>query len=129
MQFTCCIKCSFTVNYCNKASNRIVSKTEGFIVFFWKTLSHEVCRHFPVHTRTSTYANFENLLIFAVHWRIYPFNIYENQSCLCYLSLFFSLLLWKKKVNQPGKCQHLLLLLLLLQPRPSHLYQLLSSPP
>ena len=59
MQFTCCIKCSFTVNYCNKASNRIVSKTKGFSVFFWITLSHEVSRHFP--TYTSTYVNFENL--------------------------------------------------------------------
>ena len=49
-----------TVIYCNKASNRIVSIPKGFSVFFWITLSHEVSRHFP--TRTSTYANFENLL-------------------------------------------------------------------
>ena len=43
-----------------KASNRIVSKTKGFSVFFWTTLSHEVSRHFPTHT--SIYVNFENLL-------------------------------------------------------------------
>ena len=62
MQFTCCTKCSFTVIYCNKASNRIVSKRKGFSVFFWIILSHEVSRHFPTHTHTSTYANFGNLL-------------------------------------------------------------------
>ena len=63
MQFTCCIKCSFTVNYCNKVSSRIVLISKGFSVFFWITLSHKVSRHFP-HTRTpiSTYANFKNLL-------------------------------------------------------------------
>ena len=71
MQFTCCIKCSFTVNYCNKASNQIVSKTKGFSVFLWITLSHEVSRHFP--TYTSTYANLRTFYIFAVHWQIYPF--------------------------------------------------------
>ena len=62
MQFTCCIKCSFTVNCCNKASNQIVSETKGFSVFFWIILSHEVSRHFPTHTHTLTNANFENLL-------------------------------------------------------------------
>ena len=49
-----------TVIHCNKASNGMVSKTKGFSVFFWITLSHEVSRPFPTHT--STYANFENLL-------------------------------------------------------------------
>ena len=61
MQFTSCIKCSFTVNNCNKASNRIVPET-GFSVFFRIILSHKVSRHFPTCTHTSTYANFENLL-------------------------------------------------------------------
>ena len=77
MQFTCCIKCSFTVIYCNKASNRIVSKTKGFSVFFWIILSHEVSRHFPTHT--SAYANFENLL----HIRCTPADIPLHYKLLC----------------------------------------------
>ena len=64
MQFTCCTKCSFIVNYCNKISSRIVLTSKGFSVFFWITLSHEVSRHFPppTHTPISTYANFKNLV-------------------------------------------------------------------
>ena len=46
----------------NKVSSRIVLASKGFSVFFWITLSHEVSRHFPIHTCTSTYVNFENLL-------------------------------------------------------------------
>ena len=78
MQFTCCIKCSFTVNYCNKASNRIVSKTKGFSVFFWIILSHEVSRYFPIHTRTSTYLNFENLLYIRGTPTNIPLSLVEN---------------------------------------------------
>ena len=48
--------------FCNKVSSRIVLTSKGFSVFFWITLSHEVSGHFPVHTHTSTYANFKNLL-------------------------------------------------------------------
>ena len=47
-----------------------MSKTKGFGVFFWITLSHEVSKHFPTrqHTRTS-----KTFYIFAVHWWMYPF--------------------------------------------------------
>ena len=40
----------FNINYCNKASNRIVFKQTGFSVFFWIVLSQEVSRHFPTYT-------------------------------------------------------------------------------
>ena len=39
--------CAKTVNLCNKASNRIVSKQKDLVVFFWITLSHEVSRYSP----------------------------------------------------------------------------------
>ena len=84
MQFTCCTKCSFIVNYCNKVSSRIVLTSKGFSVFFWITLSHEVSRHFP-HTHTHPYQHMRTLrrfYIFAVHWRIYPFIM---QNCLAVL--------------------------------------------
>ena len=45
-----------------KVSSRIMLTSKGFSVFFWIILSHKVSRHFPIHTRTSTYANFKNLL-------------------------------------------------------------------
>ena len=60
MQFTCCTKCSFIVNYCNKISSWIVLTSKGFSVFFWITLSHEVSRHFP-HTHTHTHINIRKL--------------------------------------------------------------------
>ena len=74
MQFTCCTKCSFIVNYRNKVSSRIVLTSKGFSVFFWITLSHEVSRHFPIHTHTHQYTRtLRRFYIFAVHWQIYPF--------------------------------------------------------
>ena len=48
--------------FCNKVSSQIVLTSKGFSVFFWITLSHKVSGHFPVHTHTSTYVNFKNLL-------------------------------------------------------------------
>ena len=74
MQFTCCTKCSFIVNYCNKVSSRIVLTSKGFSVFFWITLSHEVSRHFPTHTHPYQHMRtLRRFYISAVHWRIYPF--------------------------------------------------------
>ena len=53
---------------CNKASNRIVLTSKGFSVFFWITLSHEVSRHFPIHTHTHQYMRtLRTFYIFAVH--------------------------------------------------------------
>ena len=57
------------VNYCNKASNRIVPKQKELVVF-WIPLSPEVSRlspytHAHQHMRTS-----RTFCIFAVHWRI-----------------------------------------------------------
>ena len=51
------------VNYCNKTSSRIVFNQKGISVFFRIILSPEVSRQFPhLHTCTTTYANFKNLL-------------------------------------------------------------------
>ena len=57
-----------------------MSKTEGFSVFFWIILSHKVSRHFPTHTHTSTYANFENLLYICCTLADIPFTMQpQNQ--------------------------------------------------
>ena len=48
---------------CNKASNRIVTRSKELVFYSWIPLSPEVSRLSPyIHTRTTTYANFKNLL-------------------------------------------------------------------
>ena len=47
---------------CNKASNRIVTRSKELVFNSWIPLSPEVSRLFPIHTRTTTYANFKNPL-------------------------------------------------------------------
>ena len=64
--------------FCNKVSSRIVLTSKGFSVFFWITLSHEVSGHFPIHTHTSTYANFKNLLYICCTLVDIPLSLVEN---------------------------------------------------
>ena len=48
---------------CNKASNRIVPRSKDLVFYTWIPLSPEVSRLSPyIHTRTTTYTNFKNLL-------------------------------------------------------------------
>ena len=49
------------IYFCNKPTDRIVPTSKEFSVFSWKPLSPEVSRLSP-HSRTTTYANFKNLL-------------------------------------------------------------------
>ena len=55
------------IYFCNKASNRIVTRSKELVFYSWIPLSPEVSRHFPIHARTTTYANFKNLLHIRVN--------------------------------------------------------------